>query len=187
MTDSAVVTVGTLQAGKNESVIPDEALLKLNVRTFKQEVRRRVMAAIRRIVDAEAAASGDPKPPEYASLSEFPAVINDEEPLKAIVAAFERRFGADRVVEQPEPASASEDFSVLGPALGAPSVYWFVGGADAAVFAAAEKAGTVDELPSNHAPNFAPVIEPTLRTGIETLLTAACVWLGQGGAGPTAA
>ncbi len=170
MTDSAVVTVGTLQAGKNENVIPDEALLRLNVRTFKQEVRKRVLAAIRRILDAEAAASGAPKPPEISVLSEFPAVVNDEAPLRAVVAAFERRFGPDRVVEQTEPASASEDFSVFGPALGARSVYWFVGGTDATTFAAAEKAGTLDELPSNHAPNFAPVINPTLRTGVETLL-----------------
>lgn len=179
MTNSAVVTVGTLQAGKNENVIPDEALLRLNVRTFKQEVRKRVLAAIRRILDAEAAASGAPKPPEISVLSEFPAVVNDEQALRAIIAAFARRFGADRVVEQPEPASASEDFSVFGPALGAQSVYWFVGGTDAAVIEAGEKAGMVDELPSNHAPNFAPVIEPTLRTGVETLVTAAGVWLGS--------
>jgi amidohydrolase len=178
MTDGAVVTVGTLRAGMNENVIPDEALLRLNVRTFKQEVRKRVLAAIRRILEAEAAASNAPKPPEFSVLSEFQAVINDEPATRAIVAAFERRFGTDRVLEQPQPASASEDFSAFGPALGAPSVYWFVGGTDAAVFAAAEKAGTVDDLPSNHAPNFAPVVEPTLRTGIEALLTAACVWLG---------
>jgi amidohydrolase len=178
MTDGAVVTVGTLRAGTNENVIPDEALLRLNVRTFKQEVRKRVLAAIRRILEAEAAASGAPKPPEFSVLSEFQAVVNDEQATRAIVAAFERRFGADRVVEQPQPAAASEDFSAIGAALGVPSVYWFVGGVDPAVFAAAEKAGTLDELPSNHAPNFAPVIEPTLRTGVETLLTAAGVWLG---------
>lgn len=161
----------------NDNVIPAEALLKLNVRTFKQEIRKRVLGAIRRILEAEAAASGAPKAPEFSVLSEFQAVINDERETRAIVAAFERRFGADRVLEQAQPATASEDFSAFGPALGAPSVYWFVGGTDSAVFAAAEKAGTLDNLPSNHAPNFAPVIEPTLRTGIEALLTAACVWL----------
>jgi amidohydrolase len=76
MTDGAVVTVGTLRAGTNENVIPDEALLRLNVRTFKQEVRKRVLAAIRRILEAEAAASGAPKPPEFSVLSEFQAVVN---------------------------------------------------------------------------------------------------------------
>jgi amidohydrolase len=177
-TDGAVVTIGTLRAGMNENVIPDEALLRLNVRTFKQEVRKRVLAAIRRILEAETAASASPKPPEFSVLSEFQAVNNDERATRAIVAKFERRFGADRVIELPDPISSSEDFSAFGPALAAPSVYWFIGGTDAAAYAAAEKAGTVDELPSNHAPNFAPVIEPTLRTGVETLLTAAGVWLG---------
>jgi amidohydrolase len=178
MTDSAVVTVGTLRAGTNENVIPDEALLRLNVRTFKQEVRKRVLNAIRRILESEAAASGAPKPPQFSVLSEFQAINNDEAETCAIAAAFAKRFGADRVVEQQEPASASEDFSSFGPALGCPSVYWFVGGTDPIVFAAAERAGTLDELPSNHAPNFAPVIDPTLRTGVETLVTAAGVWLG---------
>jgi hippurate hydrolase len=177
MTDSAVVTVGTLRAGTNENVIPDEALLRLNIRTFKEEIRKRVLAAIRRILEAEASASGSSRRPEISVLSEFQAVVNDEAATRAIVAAFERRFGADRVQELPQPASASEDFSAFGPALGAPSVYWFVGGTDAAAFAAAETAGTVDELPSNHAPDFAPVIDPTLRTGVEALVAAAGVWL----------
>jgi amidohydrolase len=178
MTDSAVVTVGTLRSGTNENVIPDEALLRLNVRTFKEEVRKRVLAAIRRILEAEAAVSGAPKPPEFSVLSQLPAVVNDEAATRAIVSAFERRFGVDRVREQPAPASASEDFSSFGPALGAPYVYWFVGGTDQAAYGAAEKAGAVDALPSNHAPNFAPTIDPTLRAGVEALLTAAGVWLG---------
>jgi hypothetical protein len=57
------------------------------------------------------------------------------------------------------------------------AVFWFVGGIDQAVFAAAEKAGSVDALPGNHAPDFAPAIHPTLRTGVEAMLTAAGVWL----------
>ncbi|OJW25644.1 MAG: amidohydrolase [Rhodospirillales bacterium 69-11] len=182
MTDGAVLTVGTLRAGTNENVIPDEALLRLNVRTFKQEVRTRVLAAIRRILEAEAAASGAPKPPEFSVLSAFQPVINDPAETGRIVAAFERRFGADRVQELPQPTAASEDFSAFGPAFGAPSVYWFVGGTDAAQFAAAAQAGTVDALPSNHAPDFAPVVDPTLRAGIEAMLTAAGVWLMADGA-----
>ncbi|HXQ78243.1 MAG TPA: amidohydrolase, partial [Gemmatimonadaceae bacterium] len=59
-TDAAVVTIGALQAGTKANVIPDEALLKLNVRTFDETVRNRVLAAIERIVRAEAEASGAP-------------------------------------------------------------------------------------------------------------------------------
>ena len=56
--DAAVVTVGVLQAGTKENVIPDEAVIKLNVRTFDAGVRKHVLAAIERIVNAEAEASG---------------------------------------------------------------------------------------------------------------------------------
>ena len=73
-TEAAVVTVGALQAGTKENVIPDEAIIKLNVRTFDEGVRKRVLAAIERIVNAEAAASGAPKPPEITPLDRYPLV-----------------------------------------------------------------------------------------------------------------
>ena len=181
MTDSAVVTVGTLRAGASENVIPDRALLRLNVRTFKGQVRSRVLAAIRRILDAEAAASGAPKPPDYSVLSEYPVTRNDEAATRRVVAALERHFGADRVHEV-EPATASEDFGLFGAAWDVPAVFWVVGGVDPDKYKAAEQTGRLDEIPANHAPDFAPVIHPTLRTGIEAMLAAAGAWLAAGGA-----
>jgi hippurate hydrolase len=178
-TEMAVVTVGALLAGSGENVIPDHALLRLNVRTFKDHVRTRVLAAIRRILDAEAAASGAPKPPAYAQLSEFPRTDNDAACMRRVAAALEQRFGQD-AVQQIGATTASEDFGLFGAAWGVPVVYWLVGGLDPETFAAAEKAGTVDELPSNHAPDFAPVIEPTLGSGITAMLTAVGLWLGRG-------
>jgi hippurate hydrolase len=182
MTDAAVVTVGTLRAGMSENVIPDRALLRLNVRTFKTEVRTRVLAAIKRILEAEALASGAPKPPEFSVLSEFPLTRNDEAATRKVVAALEQHFGAARVSEI-SPATASEDFGLFGTAWNTPSVFWVIGGIDPARYEEAVKAGKVDELPANHAPDFAPVIDPTLRTGIEAMLTAASAWLCQGGTG----
>ena len=176
MTDSAVLTVGSLQAGMNENVIPDRALLRLNIRTFKAEVRTRVLAAVKRILEAEATASGAPRPPEFSVLSEFPLTRNDAAATRKVVAALERHFGAARVGEIP-PATASEDFSLFGAAWNAPAVFWMIGGIDPANYEAASKAGKVDELPANHAPDFAPVLDPTLRTGIEAMLTAAGAWL----------
>jgi metal-dependent amidase/aminoacylase/carboxypeptidase family protein len=176
MTESAVVTVGTLRAGTTENVIPDEALLRLNVRTFKDQVRQRVLAAIRRILEAEATASGAPKPPKFSVLSEYPVTNNDEAATRDVVSVFEQQFGVDRVQEI-EPAAASEDFGIFGATFGVPSVIWFVGGVDPASFAAAQKAGTVDALPSNHAPDFAPAIHPTLCTGVDAMVSAAGVWL----------
>jgi amidohydrolase len=179
MTDSAVVTVGTMQAGMNENVIPDHALLRLNVRTFKDEVRHRVLGAIRRILESEAAASGAPKPPTFSVLSEFPVTRNDAAATQKVVAAFERHFGSERVHEV-GPATASEDFGLFGTAWDVPSVFWVVGGIDPETYKKAQASGKVDELPANHAPDFAPVVDPTLRTGVTTMLVAASAWLAPG-------
>ncbi len=176
MTDSAVVTVGTLRAGMNENVIPDHALLRLNIRTFKDEVRTRVLAAVKRILEAEAAAAGAPRPPEFSVLSEYPLTRNDESATRRVVAALAQHFGSDRVTEV-SPASASEDFGLFGTAWNVPTVFWVIGGIDPSLYEKAKQAGRIDELPANHAPDFAPVIDPTLRTGIEAMLAAVGAWV----------
>jgi hippurate hydrolase len=178
MTDSAVVSVGTLRAGMNENVIPDRALLRLNIRTFKDEVRTRVLAAVRRILESEAAASGAPKPPEFSVLSEYPATRNDEAATHKAVAALVERFGAQQVSEV-GPMTASKDFGLFGTAWDVPTVFWVIGGIDRALYEEARKAGKVDELPANHAPDFAPSIHPTLETGVEAMLAAAGAWICQ--------
>jgi hippurate hydrolase len=174
--EAAVVTVGALQAGTKENVIPDEAIIKLNVRTFDEGVRTRVLAAIERIVNAEAAASGAPRPPEITTLDRYPLNVNDREASKRVVEAFREYFGADRVRET-GPAPASEDFGSFGTDWHSPSVFWFVGGTDPGLYAKARQANRVNELPVNHSPKFAPVIHPTLQTGVETLIVAAQAWM----------
>ena len=89
-TEAAVVTVGSLQAGTKENVIPDEAIIKLNVRTFDEGVRKRVLAAIERIVNAEAEASGAPKKPEITPLDRYALVKNDPEATKRVGDAFRK-------------------------------------------------------------------------------------------------
>src|ERR1700738_4667348 len=87
-TDAAVVTIGVLQAGTKENVIPDEALIKLNVRTFDEGVRKRVLAAIERIAKAEAAASGAPRTAEITPLHQYSSVRNDSNATKKLVDAL---------------------------------------------------------------------------------------------------
>jgi amidohydrolase len=174
--EAAVVTVGSLQAGTKENIVPDEAIIKLNVRTFDAGVRKRVLAAIERIVNAEAAASGAPRPPEITPLDYYPLNVNDAKASARVVDAFRRYFPAERV-RQTGPAPASEDFGSFGTEWHAPSVFWFVGGTDPDSYAKAKEAGRINELPVNHSPKFAPVIHPTLRTGVETLVVATQEWL----------
>ena len=174
--ESAVVTVGALQAGTKENVIPDEAIIKLNVRTFDEGVRKRVLAAIERIVNAEAAASGAPKPPEITPLDRYPLAINDDAASRRVAEAFRQYFSPDRV-HQTGPASASEDFGSFGAEWGVPSVFWFVGGTDPDVYAKAKAANRINEIPTNHNPRFLPVVHPTLETGVEALVVASQAWL----------
>jgi amidohydrolase len=175
-TEAAVLTVGALQAGTKENVIPDEAVIKLNVRTFDEGVRKRVLDAIKRIVNAEAEASGAPNPPEFRTLDRYNLVTNDEQATARVRDALRAHFGADRVIHT-GPASASEDFGSFGVEWDAPSVFWFIGGVDPDTYARAEREGRLSELPTNHNPRFAPVLHPTIETGVEALVTGACAWL----------
>jgi amidohydrolase len=174
--EAAVVTIGSLQAGTKENVIPDEAIIKLNVRTFDEGVRTRVLAAISRIVNAEATASGAPKPPEITPLDRYELVKNDSEATRRVVDAFRDKFDAARIQET-KPTSASEDFGCFGSEWHVPAVFWFFGGIDEGAYAKAQAAGKLAEIPTNHNPRFAPAIHPTLETGVQAMVVAVHAWL----------
>jgi amidohydrolase len=167
-------TIVALQAGTKDNVIPDEALLKLNVRTFDEQVRTTVLDAIRRIVEAEATASGAPRAPEITMTEHYPLTVNDPERTARVATALRGQFGDDRVRELAAPVSASEDFGSFGTEWGAPSVFWYVGGTDPDAYRKAEQAGRVaQDIPTNHNAKFAPVIHPTLETGVQAMAAAA--------------
>src|SRR5690349_21100249 len=171
---AAVVTIGALQAGTKDNVIPDEALLKLNVRTFDEGVRTHVLSAIRRIVEAEATASGAPRKPELTMTEHYPLTVNDPDRTARVAAALRSQFGAAAVHELAAPVSASEDFGSFGTEWGVPSVFWYVGGTDPDAYRKAEQAGRVaQDIPTNHNARFAPVMHPTLETGVQAMTAAA--------------
>src|SRR5260370_8483880 len=120
-TDAAVLTVGVLQAGTKENVIPDDAIIKLNVRTFDKGIRKHVLAAIERIVNAEAAAAGAPKPPEITPLDRYSLVTNDVDATKTVVDAFPQNF-PDGSVGQKNPTMPSQDFGCFGAEWHGPAV-----------------------------------------------------------------
>lgn len=174
--EPAVLTIGSLQAGTKENIIPDDATIKLNMRTFSDDTREYMLKSIRRICCAECEASGAERPPEFTTINSYPLTENDLVATQKIAKAFEHQFGQNALLA-PNPASASEDFSVFGRTWGVPYVFWFVGSTDPAVFAKAQQEKSVNKIPSNHSPKFAPLLHPTLETGLQAMLTATSAWL----------
>ncbi len=161
---SAVVTVGSFHAGLKENIIPATAVFTLNVRNLDPEVRERVLAALRRVIAAEAQASGAPEP-EIEELYTFPLLYNEPEATEQIKAALAAALGPEKVRDTPA-QMGSEDFGHLPGAIGVPSVYWFFGGMPDEVVDGDQP------VPSNHSPFFAPVIEPTLSTAVTAAYAA---------------
>jgi hippurate hydrolase len=176
-TTPAVLTVGSIHAGSGPNVIPDRAVIELNVRTYDDATRGQVLDAIERIVRAECEASRSPVPPEIERIASFPPTVNDEEPTRRVADAFASYFGDD--AHTVERQTASEDMSEIPRAFGVPFTYWAIGGIDPGRYAEAARNGTVSEdIPVNHSAGFAPVVQPTLDTGVSALTVAALAWLG---------
>jgi amidohydrolase len=175
-TDPAVLTVGSIQAGTKSNVIADRAVLQLNVRSYNDQTRAAILEAVKRIVIAECQASRSPKDPVFELFDRFPPTQNDPATTARVRAAFDALFG-DRAQDLPL-QTASEDFSDIPNALSVPYTYWGIGGIDPDTYQRAAEAGRISEdIPVNHSPTFAPVIQPTLDTGTQAMVSAALAWL----------
>jgi len=177
--DPAVVTVSAIHAGDAENVIPAHAHLKLNVRTFNPTTRARVLASVKRIVDAEALAGEAPKSPELKPTSSFPFLVNDDGVTVKLEASFAAHFRSSGQTYDSNTIKlgGSEDFGVLATAVNRPANYWCFGGIDPAIWDKAEEEGKLQGLPINHSPYFAPVVQPTLRVATDAYAVAALTWL----------
>ncbi|OFQ34356.1 amidohydrolase [Corynebacterium aurimucosum] len=162
----AVLTVGALQAGSKANIIPDAATLRINIRAYDEDVRAQIVEAIHRIVKAECRAAMSPREPEFVQSDNYPLTVNDEDVTKKVRAQLIEVLGSDNVLDM-EPWTASEDFSRIPDAFGAPYCFWGFGGrTDGA------------SIP-NHNPRFAPELQPTLTTATQALIAAAYAYLGN--------
>ena len=172
--DPVVLTVGSIHGGTKHNVIPDEVKMQLTVRTYKSEVRERVLADIDRIAKGCAAAAG--MPAELAPIVSVPkdpntiAAYNNPELTKRLVAIWKKSLG-DENVEMVDPTMGGDDFSEYSlPDHSIPAVYFHFGAVDPAKIEEFKKAGK--ELPTLHSSKFAPVPEPTIRLGIIGMTSA---------------
>lgn len=173
--ESGVVTVGAFNGGFKHNIIPDEAHLQITVRSYKDDVRQKLLDGIKRIARAQAESAGLPEslmPVVEIEKDPTIATYNDPALAKRVATVFKAKFGDDKVSEAP-PIMGGEDFAFFGRTPDKiPSFIFWIGGGDPKAVAAA-KAGKGPTPPSNHSPFFAPVPEPTLRTGVEALTVAA--------------
>ena len=175
----AVLTVGSSVAGSKSNIIPDRAVLLVNLRTYDMTVRQRMIDSIERMIKAECEASGSPRPPEFEYFDQYPLTDNDAEVTEKITSAFRNHFGEETVFDLGR-LTASEDFSDIPTAFDTPYTYWGVGGTDPEKYQKALAAGRLDQdIPVNHSEFFAPVIEPTLSNGTQALVVAALTYLGK--------
>jgi amidohydrolase len=171
--DVAVVTVGSIHAGLKNNIIPAEAKLELSLRYPDDEARARVLAKVERVVRAEAQASGAEEEPVIEIDHSLPPTINDVHATARLTLAFDAAFGEGTVVD-PGMFTGSEDVSWFAREAGVPLVFWFWGGIDVQKYADAKAGGTIDrDIPTNHSPYFAPVLQPTLGRGVDALVVAA--------------
>ncbi|KAL8836208.1 MAG: hypothetical protein Q9176_006469 [Flavoplaca citrina] len=170
-----VITCGKFHAGTASNIIPNYADIELTVRSYDTSVQKQLLDAIGRTVRAECNASRSPKEPVIETTAHAPATINSAKETDVLKTSFSSYFlnNADAM----EPLPGSEDFSVLAKAINVPSIFWMLGGCDPVQWDEAKRNGTISEIPTNHSAEFAPVIEPTLRTGVDALAVAALTFL----------
>jgi amidohydrolase len=160
--DPAVITVGSFHGGTKHNIIPDVVNLQLTVRSYKPEVRERLLSAIERIAKAEAMAAKAPKEPQMKVVESTKATYNDPALTERVAKAMSAAIGETNMTKPPTEMGA-EDFSEYGGA-GVPAVFLWVGAVEPGKYAASMHGGPA--LPSTHSPFFAPDLMPTLKTGI---------------------
>jgi hippurate hydrolase len=173
--DPIVITVGSIHGGTKHNIISDEVKMQLTVRTYKQDVRDRVLAAIDRIAKGIATANGIPAdraPIVQVEKDQYtPATYNNPELTKRVTATLKTALGANNVIAK-DPTMGGEDFSEYSmPDHSIPAFMFNVGAVDPAKAAESKKPGG-PSLPSLHSSKFAPVPEPTLRTGMIGMTSA---------------
>ena len=174
--EPGVVTIGAIEGGSAGNIIPDQVVLRGTIRSFDSATRARLKAGIERVAKAEAAMAGAPEPEISLGGHAYDAVVNDPGLTAEVGRVFAAAFGSNASA-QSRPGTPSEDYSAFVNAGVPKSVFFTIGVYDPKSVAAAQAGGK--PLAYNHSPYFAPVPEPTIRTGVTAMTLAVLHVLGK--------
>ncbi len=178
--DPAVITVGSIHGGTRYNIIPEEVNLQLTVRAYKEEVRQRLLSAIQRVTEGTAAAAGvsaDRLPiVKFSETENTTATYNNPELTERLAGVFVKALGPENVIRVP-PIMGSEDFGYFGLDKTIPTSMFWLGAADPVKVKQSRDGGP--PLPSLHSPLFAPLPEPTIRTGVKAMTSAVLNLMGK--------
>lgn len=169
-----VVTIGAIQGGTVGNIIPDSVQVRGTIRSYKPEVRAKLLDGVRRVAKASAAMAGAPEP-DVQLISGGAAIVNSERLVQRTEAVFKEAFG-DKA-QRMAPMTASEDFSLFVNE-GVPSVFFFTGVVDPKLLAEADRPGG-KPVAFNHSPFYAPVPEPSIKTAAQAMSLAVLNVLGR--------
>lgn len=175
----AVVTVGSFHSGTRRNIISNEAKLELTIRSYDADVRKRLVASIKRVAKAEAEAAGVPADllPVITILEGSESTFNTPAGTRQVTKALDAAFGSDRVKRVP-PSMAAEDFGAFSRGYpGIESVMFWVGAQPQSIWDAA--GGDPRKLPGLHSSKFAPDPGPTIATAVDAMQAAAMSVVGK--------
>ncbi len=168
--ETAVITVGSIHGGTKHNIIPNEVKLELTVRSYSDEVRNQILAAVERITSQIAKAHLAPRAPEVRVVESIPSTCNDPVLTERIASVFQKNFGKENVIEK-DPEMGGEDFGLFGRQ-GFPSFMFRLGSVSRQEIEESKKPGA-KSLPSLHSSEYAPDAVPAISFGVGAMVTAA--------------
>lgn len=180
--EPVVIGCGTFHAGTDASIIPEYADFQVDVRTFSESTQQLAKSAVERVIRNECEVSGSPTAPRIVTTVSSPAIDNDDVATSRFTRVLESYYGSEpsKVIQVMPPDIVADDFVLLSLPPGGnpiPYVYWNIGVTDPETWEKASREGKLRDLPPTHSALYAPVIEPTLQTGIEALALSALTFL----------
>lgn len=152
---AAVISVGKIEAGVRNNIIPEEAEMIGTIRTLDTEMQKTIHKKIRHVATTTAESMGATA--EVEIQEGYPVTYNDPDLTEQMVPTLQQVAGNKNVILW-NAITGAEDFSFFQKEI--PGFYWFVGGMPRGMDPA--------EAPPHHTPNFY-IEEEGMKLGVKSL------------------